>query len=176
MKNPNKKKKSIFKRWWFWVIAVFVFIAVVGESGSKENVVEEIEPLITEEVESEKKLPVVTTVEEEPASEPEQEPEVVIEEPEPKPAPTLAPAPAPAPEPEPKSEPVIKEPTSESEPAPNATSEGKVFGSYNSNKYHNHVCSTWTQKILDAGNDRWFTNEAEAEANGYVPCSKCYGS
>lgn len=143
MKNPNKKKKSIFKQWWFWVIVVFVFIAVVGESGSKENVVEEIEPLVTEEVEPEKELPIMTTVEEEPASEPEQEPEVVIEEP---------------------------------EPAPNAASEGKVFGSYNSNKYHNRVCSTWTQKILDAGNDRWFTNEAEAEANGYVPCSKCYGS
>ena len=33
--KPKKKRKSIFKRWWFWVLAVIVIAGIVGRSGAK---------------------------------------------------------------------------------------------------------------------------------------------
>ncbi len=33
--RPKKKRKSIFKRWWFWVLAVIVIASVAGRSGTK---------------------------------------------------------------------------------------------------------------------------------------------
>ena len=33
--KPKKKRKSIFKRWWFWVLAVIVIAGMAGRSGAK---------------------------------------------------------------------------------------------------------------------------------------------
>ena len=33
--RPKKKRKSIFKRWWFWVLAVIVIAGLAGRSGAK---------------------------------------------------------------------------------------------------------------------------------------------
>ena len=33
--KPKKKRKSIFKRWWFWVLAVIVIAGIAGHSGAK---------------------------------------------------------------------------------------------------------------------------------------------
>ena len=33
--KAQRKRKSIFKRWWFWVLAVIVIVGVVGGSGTK---------------------------------------------------------------------------------------------------------------------------------------------
>ena len=33
--KPKKKRKSIFKRWWFWVLAVIVIAGLAGRSGEK---------------------------------------------------------------------------------------------------------------------------------------------
>ncbi len=33
--RPKKKRKSIFKRWWFWVLAVIVIAGMAGRSGAK---------------------------------------------------------------------------------------------------------------------------------------------
>ena len=33
--KPKKKRKSIFKRWWFWVLAVIVMAGLAGCSGAK---------------------------------------------------------------------------------------------------------------------------------------------
>ena len=33
--KPKKKRKSIFKRWWFWVLAVIVIAGIAGRSGAK---------------------------------------------------------------------------------------------------------------------------------------------
>ena len=152
MEKPIKKKKSIFKRWWFWVIIIFVFIATTGEK-TNEEVFEETNPPAVVEAETEKepleRTPVI--LENEPAT--EQEPTA---EPEPAPEVELEPAPVAKPE----------------QPSAQTSS---IFGSVNSDKYHNRVCTTWTQKILDAGNAVYFESEADAEAHGYQPCSKCYG-
>lgn len=159
MKKSNSKKKSIFRRWWFWVIVIFAFVAVTG-GGTDEDVIEDIDPPAAVETEI-KREPLVSapvTVESEPAIELELKPE---------------------PESKLKTEP---EPKVESEPAPIAEPESaptqadSIFGSVNSDKYHNRVCSTWTQSILDAGNAVYFESEADAEAHGYQPCGKCYGS
>ncbi len=38
MENKEQKpKKKIYKRWWFWVLAVFVFLIVVGSLGGSSN-------------------------------------------------------------------------------------------------------------------------------------------
>ncbi|MBC2578878.1 hypothetical protein [Clostridium sp. DJ247] len=31
------KKKSIFKRWWFWVIVVVVVLGAIGNAGNKDK-------------------------------------------------------------------------------------------------------------------------------------------
>jgi len=33
--KPKKKRKSLFKRWWFWVLAVIVITGLAGRSGAK---------------------------------------------------------------------------------------------------------------------------------------------
>lgn len=33
--KPKKKRKSIFKRWWFWVLAVIVIAGLAGRPGAK---------------------------------------------------------------------------------------------------------------------------------------------
>ena len=33
--KPKKKRKSIFKRWWFWVLAVIVIAGMAGRPGAK---------------------------------------------------------------------------------------------------------------------------------------------
>ncbi len=33
--KPKKKKKSIFKRWWFWVLALLVIAGLAGSPGAK---------------------------------------------------------------------------------------------------------------------------------------------
>ena len=33
--KPKKKRKSIFKRWWFWVLALIVIAGIAGRSGAK---------------------------------------------------------------------------------------------------------------------------------------------
>jgi hypothetical protein len=33
-KNPSKK---FYKRWWFWVLAVFVFLMIIGSSNAPKN-------------------------------------------------------------------------------------------------------------------------------------------
>ena len=33
--KPKKKRKSIFRRWWFWVLAVIVIAGMAGRSGAK---------------------------------------------------------------------------------------------------------------------------------------------
>ena len=33
--KPKKKRKSIFKRWWFWVLAVIVIAGIAGRPGAK---------------------------------------------------------------------------------------------------------------------------------------------
>ena len=33
--KPRKRRKSIFRRWWFWVLAVIVIAGVAGRSGTK---------------------------------------------------------------------------------------------------------------------------------------------
>ena len=33
--KPKKKRKSIFRRWWFWVLAVIVIAGLAGRSGEK---------------------------------------------------------------------------------------------------------------------------------------------
>ena len=33
--KPKKRKKSIFKRWWFWVLAVLVIAGIGGRSGTR---------------------------------------------------------------------------------------------------------------------------------------------
>lgn len=35
--HKQVSKKPIYKKWWFWVIIVFVVVAVFGNSGSKED-------------------------------------------------------------------------------------------------------------------------------------------
>ncbi len=37
MKNKEKAKKPIFKKWWFWVIVVIILVGACGGGGSKEN-------------------------------------------------------------------------------------------------------------------------------------------
>lgn len=37
MKNKEKRKKSIFKRWWFWLIAIFIVIGALGSEGDNTN-------------------------------------------------------------------------------------------------------------------------------------------
>ncbi len=33
----ERQKKSIFKRWWFWVIVVIVFLCAIGNGGDKDT-------------------------------------------------------------------------------------------------------------------------------------------
>ena len=33
--KPRKKRKSLFKRWWFWVLALIVIAGLAGRSGAK---------------------------------------------------------------------------------------------------------------------------------------------
>ena len=33
--KPKKKRRSIFRRWWFWVLAVIVIAGMAGRSGAK---------------------------------------------------------------------------------------------------------------------------------------------
>ena len=33
--KPKERKKSIFKRWWFWVLAVLVIAGIGGRSGTR---------------------------------------------------------------------------------------------------------------------------------------------
>ncbi len=33
--KPKKKRKSVFRRWWFWVLAVIVIAGLAGRSGAK---------------------------------------------------------------------------------------------------------------------------------------------
>ena len=35
--KPRKRRKSIFRRWWFWVLAVIVIAGVAGRSGAKTS-------------------------------------------------------------------------------------------------------------------------------------------
>ncbi len=35
--KSKKKRKSIFKRWWFWVLAVIVITGLAGRSGAKKQ-------------------------------------------------------------------------------------------------------------------------------------------
>lgn len=37
MKNKEKNKKSIFKKWWFWLIAIFVVIGILGSDGDEKD-------------------------------------------------------------------------------------------------------------------------------------------
>lgn len=54
----TKPKKSIFKKWWFWTIAVLVLILIIGTSGGEKKTEKKITPKVTEETTSttEKKL------------------------------------------------------------------------------------------------------------------------
>lgn len=38
MEKQVKKKKSIFKRWWFWVLIVIFIIGIAGSTGSKNDI------------------------------------------------------------------------------------------------------------------------------------------
>ena len=77
--KPRKRRKSIFRRWWFWVLAVIVIAGLTGRSGTKTQTkpaARQIAPVATS-------APKTTAA---PTAEPEAEP---AEEPAPKP-PTAA--------------------------------------------------------------------------------------
>lgn len=42
--EEQKLKKKFYKRWWFWVIAVFVIFIIIGSTGSPTNNTQKNEP------------------------------------------------------------------------------------------------------------------------------------
>ena len=70
--KPRKRRKSIFKRWWFWVLAVIVIAGLAGRSGTKaptKPAARQIAPVATS-------APKTTAA---PTAEPEAEPEAAPE-------------------------------------------------------------------------------------------------
>ena len=41
--KPVKEKKPFFKKWWFWVVAAFVVIGIIGNLGGNKSSYDEIE-------------------------------------------------------------------------------------------------------------------------------------
>lgn len=69
----EKQKKPMFKRWWFWVIAVIVVFAIVG-GGDKDSPKESVNVDNPEQVEQTKDEP-KEEAKEEPKEEPKEEAE-----------------------------------------------------------------------------------------------------
>lgn len=62
MENNIKKKKPIYKRWWFWVVAGIFVIALFGSHNSDNTGQELSKPTTTQESSvNENQTPIVTT-------------------------------------------------------------------------------------------------------------------
>ena len=69
--KPKKKRKSIFKRWWFWVLALIVIAGLTGRSGTKTQTkptARQSAPVVTSAPQATAKPATVPTAE--PAAEP----------------------------------------------------------------------------------------------------------
>ena len=83
--KPKKKRKSIFKRWWFWMLAVIVIAGIAGRSGAKtltKPTARQTAPVTTSAPQVTARPAVSPTAEPaaEPAEEPTPEPQAVVAE------------------------------------------------------------------------------------------------
>lgn len=81
--KPKKKRKSIFKRWWFWVLAVIVIAGIAGRSGEKAQTkpcARQTAPVATSAPEATSKPTADPTTEPaaEPTGEPTTEPQTAV--------------------------------------------------------------------------------------------------
>lgn len=180
--------KPIFKRWWFWLIAIILVAGIAGSSGGKNDGkdtaqgeptptapsknVPSAEPTSSgidagpEETPELTPTPANSPEELEQTVEPDQQPTVpVVESPQ---APVTQ-----APEPD---------PTTTQNPPRNTNADGKdrrsnwqsgyYLGSSESDKYHDYECRA-AKNILPE-NEVWFSSEADAQAAGYSRCGICW--
>ena len=82
--RPRKRRKSIFKRWWFWVLAVIVIAGLAGRSGAKTQAKPAARQTAPAATSAPKTTPKPTAA---PTAEPEAEP---TEEPTPEPQTAVA--------------------------------------------------------------------------------------
>ncbi len=82
--RPRKRRKSIFKRWWFWVLAVIVIAGLAGRSGAKTQTKPTARQTAPAATSAPKATPKPTAA---PTAEPEAEP---TEEPTPEPQTAVA--------------------------------------------------------------------------------------
>ena len=83
--KPKKKRKSIFKSWWFWVLAVIVIASLAGRSGAKTQTkptTRQTAPVATSAPQATARPTAAPTAEPEaePTEEPTPEPQTAVEE------------------------------------------------------------------------------------------------
>ena len=85
VQKPKRKRKSIFKRWWFWVLAVIVIASLAGRSGAKTQTkptTRQTAPVATSAPQATARPTAAPTAEPEaePTEEPTPEPQAVVAE------------------------------------------------------------------------------------------------
>ena len=85
VEEPKKKRKSIFKRWWFWVLAVIVIAGIVGRSGTRTQAkptAKQTFPIVTSAPQAKPKAAAAPAVDPtaEPVAEPTPEPQDAVSE------------------------------------------------------------------------------------------------
>lgn len=176
--KQSKPKKPLFKKWWFWAIAVWiVFCMVTGgvdtpeEETPQQTVQEEVaeqqeekvESVVTEEPEEADPAPITEEETEVPEPVTEEVSEPPVEEPKVEPPAVVAPVVIPAPE-----EPVVETPPvvqPEPEPAPEPFEE-MVWASRTGEKYHSDPTCSGMKKPIQM-------TRTEAEKTR-KPCKNCY--
>ena len=177
-----KVKKPIYKRWWAWMIVLFLIFAGIGAGGSEDATTK---TETSAPAEDQAAVPVERTmVDPEPPAEPEP-----VAEPEPPAEPEPVAEPEPAAEPEPEPQEVIPIVPTEPDPQPQPEPQPKratfavantgrtvsldpdtlVWKSATGSKFHTHNnCGT-----MNPDKAKQIT-VAEAEKQGLAACENCY--
>ena len=143
--SKARDKKSLYKRWWFWGLALVLCVGGCGNSGDTKTVA--TEPSITETV----KITEATII---PTTE-----ELVAET-------TTAPTT------EPTSEENTMVPSTLVQPAEETEYQSTYVLNTNSMKFHYSSCSS-ADDIKDSNKDTFTGTRDEIIAKGYEPCGRC---
>ncbi len=181
-----KASKPVYKKWWFWALAGFVAIGIIGGSGAESDHADtaaqsptatisiSVEPAATPAPAATSKPVATPMATADPTATPTQN-QVKTSTPTPKPTPDQTKAPEPtkalasAETPVPTVAPTEK-PQATKVPSSSAEN-GRYIGNINNGKLHNSDCPNLPKEE----NRRYFNTREEAVAAGYDdPCGNCH--